>query len=353
MINQDKTLSLEWLERVSSTTGAKDKLLVEKTIRALLLLEGLVNAKLEFIFKGGTALLLMQADKPKRLSIDIDIIMPKPYNELVSQLEEIAKKQGFLRLEGQQRKNHIDISKGHFKFFYQPIHSTRNKEESILLDILFEENPYQKIVETPIKSPFLLVEDVIQTVKTPSFEDLLGDKMTAFAPNTTGVPYFKGEDSRSKEIIKQLFDIGNLFDVVEDLVNVRKTFHRLAKVETNYRNLSISLDDVLEDIYQTALCIALRGNDGKGDFTELLNGINGLKAYIYSSNFNLDKAFSFSSKAAYLAKLISSESTDIKRFISERDTIDKIIEQPHNTKLNKLKKPYPDAFWYWYLATKL
>lgn len=353
MINQNKTLSVEWLEQVSVITGAKDKLLVEKTIRALLLLEGLVNVELDFIFKGGTALLLMQADKPKRLSIDIDIIMPKPYDKLLSQLEEVAQKQGFLRVEGQQRKNHIDISKGHFKFFYQPIHATRNKEESILLDILFEENPYQKIVETPIQSPFLWVEDEIQTVKTPSFEDLLGDKMTAFAPNTTGVPYFKGDDSRSKEIIKQLFDVGNLFDVVEDLTIVRKTFHHLAKVETEYRNLSISSNDVLEDMYQTALCIALRGNDGKGNFAELLSGINGLKSYIYSSSFNLDASFIFAAKAAYLAKLISVESADIERFISDVAVIDKMIEQPHNTKLNKLKKPNPDAFWYWYQATKL
>ena len=37
----------------------------------------------------------------------------------------------------------------------------------------------------------------------PSFEDLLGDKLTAFAPNTTGIPYFKKDDSMSMEIIKQ------------------------------------------------------------------------------------------------------------------------------------------------------
>ncbi|MBK7097825.1 MAG: hypothetical protein IPH58_05105 [Sphingobacteriales bacterium] len=45
----------------------------------------------------------------------------------------------------------------------------------------------------------------------------MGDKLTAFAPNTTGIPYFKKDDSMSMEIIKQLYDIGNLFDAVTDI----------------------------------------------------------------------------------------------------------------------------------------
>ncbi|MFC2086893.1 nucleotidyl transferase AbiEii/AbiGii toxin family protein [Bacteroidota bacterium] len=54
--------------------------MVEKVIRALLLLEGLVKQKLSFVFKGGTALML-HLNSTKRLSIDIDIIMPeKPKN---------------------------------------------------------------------------------------------------------------------------------------------------------------------------------------------------------------------------------------------------------------------------------
>ena len=43
-------------------------------------------------------------------------------------------------------------------------------------------------------------------------DDILGDKLTAFAPNTTGIPYEKSGLSRAMEIIKQLYDIGNLFE---------------------------------------------------------------------------------------------------------------------------------------------
>ena len=97
MINKSITLTAEWLESVSTKIGAKDKLLVEKTIRALILLEGLMNSEIDFIFKGGTALLLMQQENPQRLSIDIDIIIPKSFDELGDKLNEIAQKQGFIR----------------------------------------------------------------------------------------------------------------------------------------------------------------------------------------------------------------------------------------------------------------
>lgn len=53
-----------------------DKILAEKVIRALLLLEGMTKQKLYFVIKGGTALML-HFNSTKRLSIDIDIILPK------------------------------------------------------------------------------------------------------------------------------------------------------------------------------------------------------------------------------------------------------------------------------------
>ena len=49
------------------------------------------------------------------------------------------------------------------------------------------------------------------------------------------------------EIIKQLYDIGNLFNSVSDLTVVRKTFNRLAIIEANYRKLDITANDVLND----------------------------------------------------------------------------------------------------------
>ena len=51
-----------WIEQVSKTQKA-DKILVEKVIRALILLEGLAESGLNFVFKGGTALMLSTPQK--------------------------------------------------------------------------------------------------------------------------------------------------------------------------------------------------------------------------------------------------------------------------------------------------
>ena len=156
MIDKKITHSLEWIKKFSASNQGADKILVEKTIRALTLLEGLASSNLNFIFKGGTALMLLQQENPKRLSIDIDIIIPNTPDNLLEILEQVAVNQGFIRVEGQHRKADIAITKGHFKFFYVPTHLTNQLEEYILLDILYEENPYQNVIETPINTPFLV-----------------------------------------------------------------------------------------------------------------------------------------------------------------------------------------------------
>ena len=104
-----------------------------------------------------------------------------------------------------------------------------------MLDILFEKVGYQKIDEISIDSKFIFSDGDPITVKVPSKEDILGDKLTAFAPNTTGIPYFKGKTSMSMEILKQLYDVGNLIDIAEDGELVKTTFESFAAIELEYR----------------------------------------------------------------------------------------------------------------------
>jgi len=75
MINKEK-ITIDWISKISKENRKADKILIEKVIRALLLLEGLVKNKLPFVFKGGTALML-HLNSTKRLSIDIDVILPE------------------------------------------------------------------------------------------------------------------------------------------------------------------------------------------------------------------------------------------------------------------------------------
>jgi predicted nucleotidyltransferase component of viral defense system len=357
MININE-ISREWLNQVSKQHRNVDKILVEKVIRALLLLEGLTKQKLYFVFKGGTALML-HFNSTKRLSIDIDIILPNDFNSyrnknLESALDAIIKEQGFTRKELQHRSTTSKIKKEHYKFYYTPLHKTNKDEEYVLLDILFEKVNYTNLISLPISSDFVPQIGKPESVYVPSLEDILGDKLTAFAPNTTGIPYFKKDDSMSMEIIKQLYDIGNLFDKVNDLDTIRNTFYRFAKAEIDYRNSEgISEIDVLQDIYETSFCIVTRGSDGKGNFEELQKGIRRISSFIFSESYHIEKAIVHASKAAYLSTLIQHNSKTIAKFEKPPQLKGWQIDEPLNKKLNKLKKSQPEAFFYWYKIYEL
>lgn len=352
MINQQE-ITKDWLSKVSKQHRNADKILVEKVIRALLLLEGLAKQKLPFVFKGGTALML-HFNSTKRLSIDIDIILPNEPTNFEELLNAIAKEQGFLRWELQHRSTESTIKKQHYKFFYTPLHRTHKDDEYILLDLLFEQVNYTHLVSLPIQSNFIILEGKPFEVAVPSLEDILGDKLTAFAPNTTGIPYFKHNDSMSMEIIKQLYDIGNLFDAISDIKIIKNTLYRFAETEIAYRNnKDISTLDVLEDIYETSLCIVSRGTQGNGDFKELQNGIQRISSFIFSESYHIEKAIIQASKAAYIATLIKYDVNTIVKFETPLQLKDFQIGAPLNNKLNKLKKSNPEAFFYWHKIYEL
>ena len=182
--------TLAWIETVANENNIRDIALVEKTIRAFSLLEALVRSGCPFLFKGGSSLLL-HFDSSRRLSIDIDIICP-PGTRIEDYLEKYSAEYGFGNVELVQRISRTDVPKQHAKFFYEVSYPAGGKQDKILLDVLFEETHYVNVVEAPIQSRFLKQQGEPVMVKLPSKEDLLGDKLTAFAPHTTGIPFFKG-----------------------------------------------------------------------------------------------------------------------------------------------------------------
>lgn len=69
----NESLHTDWIHSNREKFHA-DPIIIEKVIRALVLLEALQSVNLSFIFKGGTSLMLM-IQEPRRFSIDIDIII--------------------------------------------------------------------------------------------------------------------------------------------------------------------------------------------------------------------------------------------------------------------------------------
>lgn len=347
----------EWILESCEKNAIKDPTILEKTIRAFSLLEALAKSGCPFLFKGGSALML-QLSCTQRLSVDIDIVCP-PGTDVIGYLRPYSEEYGFREIIHTERQSRTNVPKTHAKCFYQVSYVTNTAQEKILLDVLFENNWYTKIDKLPIESPFLSMVGESYFVSVPSKEDLLGDKLTAFAPNTTGIPYVKkvmnrfGEEEErdcSMEIIKQLFDIASLFDRINNLTVVRQTFEKIAPIELEYRGMDKdSLDVILDDIYITSelICTGLYAKDKSLEYQALAKGIKRIQCLIISENYTNYSAVVNASKAAYLAVLLKRGVNEVKHFAPDIDLRKLTVSAPIHPAINKIKSFRPEAFFYW------
>ena len=339
--------TIEWITNLRNKLGKRiDPKLIEKVIYALTFLEQLQLNNLNFVFKGGTALLLA-TETPKRFSIDIDIITEESEEKIKAVLEKISQLEMFIRWEDDNDRKHTpDAPIGHFKTFYKS--AVDGHEEPILLDLLYSSNPYPEIKEYPINHSWLAMSGEDTMVILPTFEAILGDKLTAFAPKTTGILYSK---NRPVEIIKQLYDIGFLFDQITNLNVVKDSYTRVVNEEIGYRKLNIYADEVLKDTWHA--CFTLAERDVKSDeFKHLQLGIKNFTNFIID-RFSIEEAITAAAKVAYLTSLLNKEKPEIDRYKSPLEIRDWLIEELTYNKLNKLKKTNPEAFFYWYKTINL
>jgi len=97
--------------------------LLEKTIGALFLVECLVNSRIDFIFKGGTSLILL-LDDIRRFSVDVDIITEENREKVKQTINEIIHNQDlFTRVEENIRENAVSkrMEIAHYKFFFNSV----------------------------------------------------------------------------------------------------------------------------------------------------------------------------------------------------------------------------------------
>lgn len=339
--------SKEWIEKIVKKHKT-DNILTEKVIRALSLLEGLAKTDLNFCFKGGTACMLM-FKSTKRMSIDIDIIVPDRTADIYDYLDQIYEECGFEGYEPKIRKAPSKIEKEHYELHYTS--ALTGKDAYILLDVLKEDIVYQNTIITPIESIFLKQDGEVLSVRTPDFNNILADKLTAFAPNTSGIPYYKRNDTMGMEIIKQLYDVGCLFDKADDLSVVSDVFHKFAKIELFYKGDIHTTEDILDDIYNTALTICSRANvDDNCHFDILSMGMVQVRSFIFSELYHLERSFTDAAKAIYLSASIRTGNKTLVKYDKNIDLKDLGVDIPMSTKLNKLKKNTPEAFFYIYQA---
>ena len=221
-----------------------------------------------------------------------------------------------------------------------------------MLDILFEQIPYNRIIELPITNIFLATEGEDRMVRVPDANNLLADKLTAFAPRTVGVPYRKGNSECGMEIMKQLYDIGVLFDKADDIMSISTVYRMIADQEAKYRDEHFSVEDILQDTMDHALSLCFRKSRNNVEYQVLERGIKQVSSHIFSEPFHIDEAILSAAKAYYLVSLIENDGITIEKYSSRQleRMRDWLLTDHEYTKLNKLKKSNPEAFFYLYLA---
>lgn len=349
----------DWLDKKRKELKGVDPSLLERALHAFALLGHLAESDLKFVFKGGTSLLL-HVPVIRRLSIDIDILCSAPAAELNRTLDEVAKVPPFVRYEEDERGSRGLPERRHFKIFYTPL-VAGNPAPYIFLDVVEEPYvPHDTIVK-PITPEILEIRREIP-VTIPTVESLLADKLTAFAPRTTGVPFVpaNGNPPDTMQIVKQLFDVGELFNLAEDLPAVRRVYQRVFDLENVYRGGGLTADDATEDTLQASLSLSLHRLKGVKDSPEALmleDGARKLTSHLVNHRFNLDMAKLAAAKAALIARLVKNEdaglSLDAFRTIPPPEELRQLKIEGEWERLNRLMSVNPEAFWYWYQANRL
>lgn len=323
----------------------RDPALLERVIYAFGLLEAITQAGLPFVFKGGTCLMLL-LEHPQRLSTDIDIIV-QPGTNIDVYIKKAAEIFPFQSCEEQVRIGKNNIVKRHFKFIYQS--PLQGKEFYILLDVLFAETPYVEVMQKEIKNELLMIKEPQIMVTIPTLESILGDKLTAFAPHTTGVPIGVG---KSLEIAKQLFDVAVLTDGMTHQKVVDITYRKTVAEELAYRGLALTPEYVLRDTIKACSCIISRGSMEKYDYQEYIKGIKSVGSHIITLDYSGEIAANQACKVMYLATCLLTE-TPFRKIEHPENYIDQSLGKSIYRKLTYIKKQKLEAYGYLVEAVRL
>ena len=341
---KDKRLLEETIKELKKENKSVDLQLLEKTLGALYLVENLVNNGLNFVFKGGTSLVILLNDL-KRLSTDIDIITEESRERVKQCVQDIVNNQDFFtRYEEDIRTNsasqRMDLQ--HYKLFFKS--ATDESEKYILLDVAFEENKYAETLTKKIQNSKLKVI-CKSMVKLPSIESILGDKLTVLATNTTGISYDSGKEL---ELMKQLYDVDKLFNESENVKSIKESFINIANREIKYRKLTkTTYEDVLNDIENFCKDIILQNQEHKNTIS---SGMSSLKYYILEKKFIIDaEALTAASKVLYLVSLIRYDKDAIEKYkenIESPEASESSIPVEYQKRLKAIKRINKEAYYY-------
>ena len=343
---------LKWIKEIQKKNDRLNPVFIENAIYAFELLSELVKLKIDFVFKGGTSLLL-HFPEPRRLSIDIDIVGEFDLDIL----DKIIQNNPRFKSYKPAKRYHTKDMIRNFEFYYDTV--IENVEEQfVLLDIIFAK-PCHPVIETKeIKSP-LFESDETMNVQVPSIESLMGDKLTAFAPKTIGIPLI-ADSFRPVNIIKQLFDISVLFDATSNLKTVYESYINNHKQNCEIRKQDFGIIETLNDTIDTCLLLSSFGlnktRDRKLQLLEL--GCDLLNQFLISDIFSAQLSKKHAAKVALISAILKKERFDfeLSNFRFSKSKLKQLKDAKLSsiyTSLEKLKEIDSEAYYYWHLVSQI
>lgn len=333
---------------------------------ALELVGRLSDAGLNFVFKGGTSLVLL-LNPVRRLSIDVDIVTPEPLERLTAVLEQVGRTPPFIRYEHQTGRDRDAPPTKHFKIVFRSTVGAQAQAEShVQLDVIAATHAYSATERRRVETPFIRLESESH-VLLPTVDCLLGDKLAAFAPTTIGVLYNPvtrhGQPSEppAQKIMKQLFDVGHLFAEATDFARIDATYRATFEAQIRYGRGPFSIDQCLDDTIEAARTLSLIPSAVAAPHTEaqkiLRTGSRGLTSHLLTESFTLDRhAPVAAARAALLAKLIryglsNSVPRDIVRSLPSPAVLGLITlaDGPNAALTPVLRRTAPEALYLWSL----
>ena len=148
-----------------------------------------------------------------------------------------------------------------------------------------------------------------------------------------------------------------LIDHCSDIQETKVVFNAIAKNQIAYQCLDVNIEDVVQDIFDTALIIAKRDRNAEGfmlsRFAEIQSGLLMFKGYLISGNFRIEEAIIASAKTAFFIEQMQQNSPSFENFNLNINMDTWSIISPLYNFLNRLKKTNRQAFYYWYKCLEL
>lgn len=172
---------------------------------------------------------------------------------------------------------------------------------------------------------------------------ILGDKLTAFAPHTTGIPFGVGKEL---EVMKQMYDCWTLFQGMDDFDEVGRVYQNVVEKELAYRALDLKPEEVLSDTVRSCICLMGRGSIGRDEYSLYADGIDRIQSHVFSGVFNGENAGIHACSILYLAASMISGKESCNRIENAEEYMNATLKVKNARRITYIKRIDPIAYAY-------